>query len=354
MLDLELLDAGHGDCLVLTYGADGSTERHHVLVDCGTTSTAERLHDHLVARGLGGTHFELFVLTHVDADHIGGAIPFFHEGAAGIEFGDIWFNGWRHLPRNLSARQGEIFSTLVGDQDRPWNELFDDGPVVVTGSELPRRTLPGGLCLTLLSPTPRELRRLRRKWERSLRKAGLLPGVPAEYRRFLRGSRTRSTDVETMAASRFTSDRSAANGSSIAVLAEYQGASVLLAGDAHARVLTTSIRALLAERELERLPVGALKLAHHGSRRNIDVELLSLLDCDRYLVSTDGGHFGHPDREAVSRVIVHGGADPELVFNVRSDEIAVWEREDLRDRYGYRVLLPDDDEVMRVELAPAG
>ncbi|MEM9035424.1 MAG: MBL fold metallo-hydrolase [Actinomycetota bacterium] len=353
MLDLELLDAGHGDCMILTYGPDDGSASRHVLIDCGTRGTLDRLNQHLVDRGLAGRRFELFVLTHVDADHIGGAIPFFHEGAAGIEFDDIWFNGWRHLPRNLSARQGEIFSTVLTDQDRPWNRHFDGGPVVASGDRLPYRVLDGGLRLTILSPTPRELRRLRRRWERSLRKAGLTPGAHAEYRRFLGGSRTRSTDIEAMARSKFTKDRSAANGSSIALLAEYGDSSVLLAGDAHAPVLRSTIGSLLTERGLERLPLGALKMAHHGSRRNTDVELLELLDCRRFLVSSDGGHFGHPDREAISRVVVHGGERPELVFNVRSEENAFWDDGERRERWGFDATWPDDGEVLRVGTALA-
>jgi glyoxylase-like metal-dependent hydrolase (beta-lactamase superfamily II) len=38
------------------------------------------------------------VVSHIDADHIGGVIELLEDTALGVSFGDIWFNGYRHLP----------------------------------------------------------------------------------------------------------------------------------------------------------------------------------------------------------------------------------------------------------------
>ena len=123
------------------------------------------------------------------------------------------------------------------------------------------------------------------------------------------------------------------NGTSIAVLAEFRGAAALLSADAHAPVLAGSIRSLLKKRRGERLKLDAFKVSHHASQNNLSTELLELLDCPRYLVSTNGEHFCHPDREAVARIIKYGGARPSLYFNYRSKYNDVWVRPDLQEQY---------------------
>ena len=183
---------------------------------------------------------------------------------------------------------------------------------------------------------------------RALRKAGLGPGVPSAEELNERARRKgieipralAAETVEDLASVQFVSDRSRANGSTIAVLAEYDGSSCVLAGDAFAPILARSLNRLAAERGEPRLAVSAFKLPHHGSRRNVSVDLLGAVACPLYLFSTDGSVFGHPDPEAVARVIRHGGPQPTLCFNYRSEFNQRWDDPALQERYGYRVRYP--------------
>jgi beta-lactamase superfamily II metal-dependent hydrolase len=121
----------------------------------------------------------------------------------------------------------------------------------------------------------------------------------------------------------FGSDDSPANGSSIALLAEWEdGPVALLAGDAFAGVLQTSLEHLLDGRR--RLPLDVFKVPHHGSVGNLTPELLELLACRAYLVSTNGAVFGHPHERAVELLVQHHGhrARPRIVFNYHSETTA--------------------------------
>jgi hypothetical protein len=123
------------------------------------------------------------------------------------------------------------------------------------------------------------------------------------------------------------------------VLAEYDGRRALLTGDAHVSRLVEAIRPL-AGAGGGRLRLDAMKLSHHGSKHNLSSELVGLLDCRRYLVSTNGSYFGHPDREAIARVIKYGGANVEIVFNYLSEQTKAWDAKRLRDEWGYLATYP--------------
>lgn len=139
-------------------------------------------------------------------------------------------------------------------------------------------------------------------------------------------------DVEAFAKPGKT-DTELPNGSSISLLVEHDGRRVLLAGDAHPDTLLRSI-APLAKAEGGRLRVDLFKVSHHGSRGNVTRELVELLDCRRFAISTDGTRHGHPDPEAVARMLAF--APPgrrELLFNYASERTLPWGDADLANRW---------------------
>jgi hypothetical protein len=276
------------------------------------------------------------------------------DEALGVTFGDVWFNGWGHLPEpdgKRNARQGEALSRALRRRDLPWNKAFDGAAVVLPeGPTLPAVTLPGAMTLTLFSPTAATLTRLRGAWDRELRRAGLTPGAaPAPAPR----ARTRDLgppDVATLLQKPFTQDEAEANGSSIAFLAEHDGRRCLFTGDAHPVVLMEALERWFLTHPEPSLRLDALKVPHHGSENNLNWEFLYRIECPRYLVSTDGGVFHHPDPEALARIARYGGPGAELCFNYRSEETAPWGHPSLTARWGLRARYPDGDGGLRVEL----
>ena len=82
-------------------------------------------------------------------------------------------------------------------------------------------------------------------------------------------------------------------------------------------------------------------MSHHASQNNLNIELMKLLDCKNYLVSTNGLVFNHPDREAIGRVIKYGGDKPRLYFNYKTKLNDVWASAGLQDKYGYQAVFPE-------------
>ena len=115
---------------------------------------------------------------------------------------------------------------------------------------------------------------------------------------------TGAVDVKALAAMQTPVDRAVANGSSIAILIEHRGASVVLGADTFAMVMAPALQSLAAKRKQSPpMKVDAIKLSHHGSRGNVTNDLLDTVQADHYLFSTNNAIFNHPDDESVARVL---------------------------------------------------
>jgi hypothetical protein len=357
MFRIEMLPAFHGDCLWVEYGE--SSKPHRILIDGGPVPTYDELRSRIDSLSKDQRRFDLIVLTHVDADHIESAVKLLNVQKLDFEVGDIWFNAWKHLSPShgdeLGPVQGEYASALISRHGLPWNEAFNNGPVAVSDKQdIPAITLPGGMKLTLLSPDRKRLAKLAPEWAKAVRAAGLEPGVSREVLEFLSKKKkyrppdelgTGRFDIAALAQTPFEPDRTAPNGSSIAFLAEYRGKSCLFLGDAHSSVLVDSIRRLLAKRGEEKLAVDAIKLPHHGSQNNVSRELIELLLCPRYLVSTNGNIFEHPDAQAIARIIRYGGGSPTIFFNYLSDTTNIWKEESRNSYSDFCVRFPDSEKM---------
>lgn len=358
MFEIEMLPANEGDALWIRYGS--KAKPRHVLIDGGRKASYREAMERL-----DGVQLELFVLTHVDEDHIFGAMQLLADDRFTKDrVGDIWFNGWCHLegrtapPRDqLGARQGEYFAAKLLDKGMPWNEEFTRAPIVVprTG-KLHRAELAGELALTVVSPTHEKLEAMRADWIAQLSKDDGTDKemVPGDYERALQlfaedrriqpdrmGAKDwleewKERSFDAYASADLEEDTKAPNGSSIALVADHDGRRVLLTGDAHPSVLVEGLRRYKRDQGIAgaRIPFDAIKLSHHGSRNNISDDLLALVTCRRWLVSTDGSRHHHPSPETVARVI-RSTRNAELYFNYDKPETAVWKSEALQSAHGY-------------------
>src|SRR5262249_16992352 len=155
-------------CLWITYG---TSMAHHLIIDGGPEKANSLRSANLAqidAASDRRLHIDLLVATHIDNDHIGGIMDVILDMPAGLTIGDIWFNGYRHLPRSdlLGPDQAERLTEALDLKQIPWNLAFDRGPVMIpeTGP-LPSRVRQDGLRVTLLGPNRAQLVRLGSVWK---------------------------------------------------------------------------------------------------------------------------------------------------------------------------------------------
>lgn len=326
-----MLPGEDGDCLLLEYGGSGFTRR--LLIDGGRPGTYPLIKPTLA--GLGGL-VDVLVVTHVDQDHIMGVLALLDDPDRSVQFGDVWFNGFDQLldMEGFGAQDGERLTTALMTQNIPWNVAFS-GRSVEVGR--PVQWFGDGSTMEVLSPDRAQLEKLAPAWVKECAKHGLIPGkdpvpeVPG-FESF------GPVDVEALAAAPFVPDTSKANRTSIGMLFEFEGKRIVFTGDADDRRLVKSLRprALAAGGKLR---VDALKVAHHGSDRNLSKDLLDLIDCDRYLISTSGARHAHPNEITMARILKHGGSEKEIIFNYR-ERAALWDVDDLKAKFGYTVVAP--------------
>ena len=176
MLNIELIQAAQGDCIWIEYGKDPDSI-HRILIDGGTSGTYKHLKKRIESLAQDERHFELLVITHIDADHIAGILKIFEEDELAVSFSDIWFNSYQHLGKSnvRGVMQGEKLTAYLTKPYISWNKAYNGKAVCVDRrKKFSPIALAGGMNLTLFSPTKKALSKLKPKWTKELQKAGLL------------------------------------------------------------------------------------------------------------------------------------------------------------------------------------
>ncbi len=313
---LEALQAKYGDSLILHWGTKKAPR--FLLIDGGPKGVYKEtlkprlteLHQRF-AKSDGKLDLEMVMVSHIDEDHISGILSLFGEleklkeadKELPYNIKTLWFNSFDEtlgkLPEELrsvlanfkrsaldkvakpTAISGAVLASVGQGRDLrasaarvgvPPNAGFRG--LVMAGTGKPTVVkLPGGLSLTILTPSAARLKKLGEEWEAEVKKKPRPEALAAFV------------------------DNSVPNLSSIAVLAKTSDGTMLLTGDARGDDLLTG----LAEAKLlknGKLHVDVLKFPHHGSSRNMTQEFLEKITADQYVMSADGS-FDNPDAETV-------------------------------------------------------
>lgn len=286
MLKISLIQAGSGDC----FHFKSKTEDFDFLVDCGFKKTYVKS-----IRGvIKSTDF--IILTHVDADHIAGAIPLIEDYPQKIDFKTLYFN-----------TPGKFKVTSVGGDISIGQAIFLDS--ILKEKEVDCRALVQGDILQLsensfikvISPRNLEITKYLEMHNEEVDKRQLGGEI----------STTRDI-VETLEALAEKGDSYKSinsdiiNASSIAFIMNYRGYKMLILGDSHPLVVEEYLESLGYSKE-NKLDLEIVKLSHHGSIKSISNKIISMIRCSKYIVSTNGGlgRARHPNRETLAKLIVN-------------------------------------------------
>lgn len=292
------LQAAHGDALIVESELEGKTFR--IVIDGGPEETADAIADIYLRLG----HIDLLVLTHYDADHITGLLRYF-EKLKGEEcvVDRVWANCASIVDyddeENAAAYENayELSRHLEKLRKRGVvGEWRDDITMELETTDI------GPFHINVLSPTNHIQNELLRRYKEYIEKEGLQDDLDIDedvsFGRVLKDAAIELSDLATLFRPLSTSFM---NQTSIALRIQAEDKTFLMLGDADAKVISTSLKSLGAT-ENEAIKADLVKVSHHGSKANICQEMIKLLDCSKFLFTTNGGDGGayHPDRQTIA------------------------------------------------------
>jgi len=391
MCKIKVFPALNGDCFLLAVG------EATILVDGGYVDTYQNfLKAELAALGQPLT---LLIVTHIDGDHISGINKFLGEnaGEGGFSIGQIWHNAFRHIQPYVlshpildtfagkklddftvssylseaiakdgavSARQGSALAVMIARDRLPWNIPFEEKAVAIeNGTSI---ELTPAIKILLLSPNQNKLQDLHKFWRKELYKLGYMADGGAEFfddafeyvlgkdrpkmlptDKLISGG---EIDLLALASAEFVEDDSPTNGSSIAFVLEFGDKKILMLGDAHP--------GLVAE-QLERhyphakAPIwfDLVKVSHHGSILNTSPRLLELVDAERFLFSTNGDHYNHPDLTTIARIVTRPTTHTrKLYFNYPVELTRILDHQPWQKEFNYTLIVGEENSPMDIDL----
>jgi len=315
MLKIKFHKAFNGDCILLTLVPLVGEEKR-ILIDGGISSTyksgkkgkdkpedgalkilTEQLRDE-------GKVIDLLILTHVDDDHIAGILKWFESDSKAYELiKEVWFNSgaliaeyfntvenpdldpefkFPNSATDTSILQGIRFGKYI-DEKGIWKK-----EVLIQGKD----KIWNNAEFKFLSPNENKMERLLKEWKKED------PALDTSLK-----IEDYKVSIENLiSGDTFEEDEAFPNGSSIAFIFTYENHNYLFLGDSHPSVIVEGLsnRGFSKKNPLESEMV---KLSHHGSKGNTNIELLEMIDSSLYIVSTNGRSHLHPHKQLLARLI---------------------------------------------------
>lgn len=355
---LDVVRARKGDCLLLHYGT--AAEPGLVLIDGGPAKVygphlKPRLSEVRRARRLPEGEplpIDLLMVSHVDDDHLNGILEMTRELRAADEARrprpvailGLWHNSFDDVVGNrpdellsgmisrfgAASTEGELPADLDFDDDEEGREPKDvlaslqvlssirqgaqlrrdaallglevnadfDGELIVAREDREPVEIDDELSFTVVGPLAAEVEALQKKHDQWLEELDEDDKTPE--------------DVLTAYV-----DASVANLSSLVLLAESGGRTILLTGDARGDKLLDGLRltGLLGPGDDATLHVDVLKVPHHGSEHNVEPDFFRRVTADHYVFSGDGEH-GNPERATFEMLLAARGADAPYALHL--------------------------------------
>ncbi|MBB6610476.1 MBL fold metallo-hydrolase [Pontibacter sp. Tf4] len=322
-LHVEVLKAYNGDSILISFEDLGGITRN-IIIDGGVPETygtqvfQGTLRETLEKIKSKGQSIDLLIITHIDDDHIGGILSLYENEQYVSIIKSIWFNSGDIISNYFNTtlepeRSVKLFPTGAGKTSVRQGTTLEEK--LKSNSNWKQTITMTGDCDTsipcctikVISPDENSLRKLNEKWEKE--KPSLKTSFSRDYDKTLDQFWQLEQEGE-----KIKLDASVPNGSSIALLLEINGLSLLMLGDAHSTVVVEALKEL-GYSPSNKLKLELIKLSHHGSKKNICKDLLQMVSCSKYVCSTDGTKHGLPNKSTFAKIIYYQESPVTLYFN---------------------------------------
>lgn len=338
-MKIKFLKAFNGDAILITFKVKGN--ERNILIDGGMPATyvqkgkngkpeygeLKTTIDEIRARN---EKIDLLILTHVDDDHIGGVLQWFEKDKEAHKIiGQVWFNSGRliseyfdeqEIVENLLEIPDESTLTSIG-QGVKFEDYIEENGIwdrrIVVALEYFDYL---GIKFKVLSPSPDKLKLLLGKWEKEKPESLDTSADKNDYELSLR---------EHIEKDKFNEDTSVHNGSAIAFIMTFEKKNFVFLADSHPTVVVNSLKAFGYSKE-KPLKAELVKISHHGSKANNNLEMLKLIKSSKYVISTNGDKHAHPNKQFLAR-LASVNDKCEVYFNYPEQIEQIFSEKDFKD-----------------------
>lgn len=377
MIKIKIFNASEGDAFLLSL--KGRVNRN-VLIDMGLTKTYfDEIKPELLKIARKNEKIDLLVISHIDNDHIKGAVDFIRDNKnyTIVDVKEVWHNSYRHLQfdkkKKLSDEERNILDEIIKQNVKPkfkdgshdigfnegstlasllykyqynWNSSFNQDAVCV---ENRNEQQYDDFKLLILSPNSDKLKKLRNKWQNKLDNIfydftlsdekifddafELFMQEETENSQVIRDCASQNYDIKKSALIE-EREYSVSNGASISFIVEFKGKKLLFLADAHEDIIYENLSKIQAKGY--KLNFEVVKISHHGSNKNISQRLIQLIDSKYYIISTNGKKHSHPNIEAIAKIVTKKtNYTKEIVFNYSHEKLKFLEDKALQEEYNF-------------------
>ncbi|MDX5475744.1 MAG: MBL fold metallo-hydrolase [Bacillaceae bacterium] len=321
-ISIKVFPAANGDCFLI--GIKDDIGIKHILIDGGKGELCHgKLKDQFEWLEKHNLCIDLLVVTHIDDDHIGGILKLFQDKEINNSIiNKVWFNSGTLISsklggeinrdlsiipepqsKEMSVRQGLTFEGLLKETN-----IWDKN-LIYSGQKYNLDTVN----IIILSPDNDTLNELNRKWDSEIEKMKM----KNKKKRKMASSTDYHKTIDELSFEEFEEDTSLFNKSSIAFILEYQDYKLLMLGDSHPSTIVSSLKNLGYSEE-NKLKVNIMKVSHHASKKNTSDELLKLIECEKFIISSDGSKHGLPNKQSLARIVRKMKKPVTFYFNYSS------------------------------------
>jgi|Wag4MinimDraft_13_1082653.scaffolds.fasta_scaffold00687_4 beta-lactamase superfamily II metal-dependent hydrolase len=363
---LHFIPALGGDCILIEFD-----NKECILIDSGYKSTYEQeLKPLLLKLSKSGYKIKLFIVTHIDSDHLSGAIQLLEENGEYnnpqiIEINNIWYNGFfstlfsnnvfehhkvNTISKNqnkkmkviqgqlemqinkeeplISAKQSKCFELLCANLGYPINHQFQRQIVrrKQNDSEMLNDNIVnlGDFVITVLSPNDFLIDKLAHEFNIELIKMfgknykinknstfwdlyeKLMILKMEEPTKTNTLIGTESEEIESWLGTSTMAPMNYVNQASIVVQIEYKDIKMLFTGDSDSDLWGKYLDSYY----------DIIKISHHGTLKP-NVSIIQETKGNHVLVSTNGKKYGHPEKDLIANLAL--GDFKKLHFNYDLD-----------------------------------
>ena len=393
-LTITMFPASYGDSFLISV----PNEKLNMLIDAGFKSTYKN-YIKPALDDLRSTNQKLnfLIITHVDADHISGAVALLEDNQKQdvIKIGNIWHNSYRHLQSNtngnttnlplrekrllqqisavgypseqttlndkrdnISAEQGSSLASMIVQGNYVWNGQTNGQAIKIENIE--SASVSDNVKLEILTPNEHLLQNLKSFWKKELSRKGFRKIDDYDYYfddafEFLVSHDNPKTndkkidisfnniELNKLSQEPFEEDTSDTNGSSITFILVYNNIRILFLGDAHPSTIEQELK---RRYKTDKIWFDAIKIAHHGSKGNTSPTLLQLIDSDTFFISTNGNKHSHPDLVTLSRIVCRPTETfRKLIFNYKTEVSNTLDNPNLSSQFNYTVQYAENAEA---------